>query len=230
MSEIINTDKIKAVIFDLDGTIADTINSIKDGLNLALDEYGYPQKTYEDVRRGIGNGARLLVERTLPEDAARDEKKVTDVLAAFGEKYALTYTNCRECYAGIPEAVMFLKARGIKLGVLSNKIDRMTVGLIERLFPADTFGFVRGQTELPTKPDPTVPLMAARALGANPSECAFVGDSEVDVRTAKNAGMLSVGVSWGYRGREVLSAEGADIIIDRPEELCGLFGTQEYRH
>ena len=219
-----NHPPIRALIFDLDGTIADTINAIRDGLNETLRKYNYPEKTYEDVRRAIGNGARSLVKRSMPEPDASDESKAAAVFSSYDLAYSYTYLHTRECYEGIPDVVSKLKERGYRLAVLSNKQDPFVKGLIKQLLPKGEMELVMGQTKLPTKPDPTVPRLISLQLCVPPQCCAMIGDSEVDIQTAKNAGMLAVGCSWGYRGRAALEDAGADVVVDTPEELLALFG------
>ncbi len=214
-------DKIKLLILDLDGTLADTIESIREGVNLAMNKYGYPERNYGEVRRAIGNGARELIRLSLPEgsDAALVDRVFRDYHAFYGE----TYTHCTECYEGIPESLLTLKERGYTLAVLSNKQDVYVKELVKILLPEGLVASAAGQTDLPKKPDPTVPLMIASSLGFAPSETAFIGDSEVDVLTGKNAGMLTVGCSWGYRDRDVLVESQADFVLDRPSELVEIF-------
>ncbi len=209
----------RALIFDLDGTIADTIGAICDGINETMRAYDYPEKTYEDIRIAIGNGARLLVKRCMPADAAQDEQQVSRVLNTYDTAYAHTYLHTDRCYDGIPAAITALCARGYRIAVLSNKQDAFVKGLIAQLLPGGECEIVLGQTVLPTKPDPTVPRLIAEQLGVSPTECVMIGDSEVDIATAKNAGMHSIGCAWGYRGREALSRAGADAVIDTPLEL-----------
>ncbi len=212
---------IKLIIFDLDGTIADTIYSIRDGVNLAMDKYGYPRRSYEDIRRAIGNGARELIRLSLPNEKQDDGKLISDVLADYNVFYGETYANIDGTYPGMDEAVKTLKSRGYKLAVLSNKQDVYVKKIMSLLFKNGEFSYAAGQTELPKKPDPTAPRMIADMLGVKPDECAFVGDSDVDVKTARNAGMHSVACSWGYRPREELS--GAEYIIESAEELLHIF-------
>ena len=219
----IDTSHIRALIFDLDGTLADTIGAIRDGINDTMQSYGYPHKTYDQILHAIGNGARNLVRRCMPEPDASDEQKVSAVLASYDLALARTHLHTRECYEGIREAIRELHARGYRLAVLSNKQDAYVKGLIRQLFPDGEFEIVMGQTALPLKPDPTVPCLIAHQLCVQASECAEIGDSDVDVLTAKNAGMMSVGCSWGYRGRAVLETAGADVVIDRAEQLTKLF-------
>lgn len=214
---------VRALIFDLDGTIADTINAIRDGLNETMKKYNYPERTYEDVRTTIGNGARSLVRLNMPEPDASDDQKVRAVLSSYDLAYSRTYLHTRVCYDGIPEVVAELNNRGYRMAVLSNKQDPYVKGLIRQLLPAGEMEVVMGQTELPKKPDPTVPFFIAHQLCVTPFRCAMIGDSEVDIQTAKRAGMLAVGCSWGYRSREVLEEAGADVIVDSPMELLDLF-------
>ena len=214
---------IKALIYDLDGTLADTLPSLCQAINMTMDHYGAPLRTCEDVRLAIGNGARMLVKRLLPDALANHEDKVTEALLYYNARYAETYTAA-DCYDGIQDAVTALCHRGYTSAVLSNKPDKYTVALCRILFPENTFALTRGQQEgMPTKPDPTAPLSIAARLGVRPEECAFIGDSEVDIRTAKNAGMMSVGCAWGYRSADSLRAEGADAVIDTPDQLLTLF-------
>lgn len=214
---------IKALIYDLDGTLADTLPSLCQAINMTMDHYGAPLRTCEDVRLAIGNGARMLVKRLLPDALANHEDKVTEALLYYNARYAETYTAA-DCYVGIQDAVTALCHRGYTSAVLSNKPDKYTVALCRILFPENTFALTQGQQEgVPTKPDPTAPLSIAARLGVRSEECAFIGDSEVDIRTAKNAGMMSVGCAWGYRSADDLRAEGADAVIDTPDQLLTLF-------
>ncbi len=214
---------IRLLILDLDGTIADTIESIREGVNLAMSRYGYPERSYEQVRLAIGNGARELIRLSMPEAEAADGEQVSRVFADYHALYGTTYSHCRECYGGMREALETLKKRGYTLAVLSNKQDAYVKALVAQLLPRGLISYAEGQTERPRKPDPTVPLWIAEHLGFAPAQTAFVGDSEVDILTAKNAGMTAVGCAWGYRGEAVLQEAGAEVILDTPSELCDLF-------
>ena len=217
------TGKTRLLILDLDGTIADTIGSIRDGVNLTMEQYGYPLRDYEQVRVAIGNGARELIRRSMPEEAACDASLVDRVFADYNVNYGKTFLNCRECYEGMRETLITLKERGYTLAVLSNKQDVYVKGLVKSLLPEGLISYAEGQTEKPKKPDPTVPLEIAALLGFAPAETAFVGDSEVDVRTGLNAGMLAVGCAWGYRDEAVLREAGAHVLLRKPVELGTLF-------
>ena len=212
---------IKLIIFDLDGTLADTVESIREAVNMALAKWGFPQRTYKETCDAIGCGAKNLIRGVLPDALREDEELVCSVLADYEKFYDSTHTSVKECYPYVKECICTLQKRGYTLAVLSNKQDVYTKNIVASLFACDTFAFVAGQTELPRKPDPTVPLMIADKFGFAPSECAFMGDSEVDVATAKNAGMLSVACAWGYRPKENLV--GADHIIESAEELLHIF-------
>ena len=218
-----NIKRIRLLILDLDGTIADTIGSIRDGVNMAMEKYGFPTKTYEQTRMNIGNGARELVRLSMPASASADGELVDRVLADYDRAYGITYKNCDRCYDGMKEALITLKEIGYTLAVLSNKQDKFVKAMIGELLSEGLVSVTMGQTELPKKPDPTVPLMIARELGFEPAQTAFVGDSDVDIMTGKNAGMFTVGCAWGYRDREVLEKSGADVVLDAPAELSEIF-------
>lgn len=215
---------IKAIVFDLDGTIANTVSAIRNGINLTMDKLGYPRSTDEDVLAHINFGARRLIRLSLPQKLQENEEEVDRALSLYDKMYATTYLETDKTYDGIPAAFETLAREGYSLGVLSNKQDPFVVELCRQLLPAGTYKVARGQrVGAPTKPDPTVPWEIAGLLGATPAECAMVGDTPVDVQTAKNAGFLSVAVSWGYRPRTDLEAACPDFIVDRVNDLVPLF-------
>ncbi len=213
--------KKRLLIFDLDGTIADTIYSIRDGVNMAMKKYGFPERDYEQTRTAIGNGARELIRLSLPVDKRGDSELIDRVLADYDRFYGLTYANVDGTYKGVDTAIKTLIERGYKIAVLSNKQDAYVKKIVALLFPDGEISSAMGQTALPKKPDPTVPLMIASEFGVLPDECAFIGDSDVDVLTAKNAGMYSVAVTWGYRPKNELT--DADALVDTGGELLALF-------
>ena len=222
------TDKMKRssirlLILDLDGTLADTIDSIREGVNLAMEKYGFPTRSYEEVRLAIGNGARELIRLSMPADAATDPALVDRVFADYNDFYGLTFAHCDHCYDGIVESLVTLKERGYTLAVLSNKQDVYVKALVKNLFAEGLISLAEGQTALPKKPDPTVPWMMTEQLGFAPEEVAFIGDSEVDIATARNARMMAVGCSWGYRERALLAESRPDALLDEPVELMDLF-------
>lgn len=217
--------KVKLIIFDLDGTLADTIDAIREAVNDTLCRFGFPNVEREDVLAGINHGPRWLCRAMLPERFRADEEMVDRVLEYYHGAYAKTFDHTKETYDGIKETIAELKSRGYLLAVLSNKQDAYVRHLCASLFPENTFSAVSGSLPDLTKPDAalTLHLMKQAAPDLTPDECAFVGDSDVDIRTAENAKMLSVGVAWGYRGRDFLAQNRADIIIDRPAELLDIF-------
>ena len=214
---------IKAVIFDFDGTLADTLESIKHGINIAMDKFGYPHSTRDDVQAHINHGARNLIKLSIPEELQNDDAKVDEAYAVYHEAYKGVYLEVEELYDGMKDVVETLYKNGIKMSVLSNKQDPMVVGLCEKLLKREAFTEFRGQrVGAPTKPDPTVPLEICALMGIEPCECALVGDSDVDMITAKNAGFTAIGVSWGYRPPEMLLANGADFIAETPDDISKL--------
>ena len=214
---------IKAIIFDLDGTVADTISAIREGVNLTMERFGYPTHTDADIRRFINHGARELIRQALPADVSIDPARVDEALDVYQGMYDKTYTHTNLCYDGMVEAMCALKEK-YALAILSNKQDRMVKGLAAQLLPAGTVTVAQGQIEgVPLKPDPTAVWEICRTLGVAPEECAFVGDSDVDMRTAINARCLPVGVTWGYRGQDVLTEAGAKVLVHTPGELEYIF-------
>ena len=215
--------KNKLLIFDLDGTIADTLDTIRNAVNMCVEHFGFEKQTYGQVRRNVGNGVSYLMKHSLPEHVSADEARFAEILEYFRSCYLLTHDKLDGCYEGLYEVIVALHASGYKLAVLSNKPDRLVKNIIKKLFPDGTFSISMGQTELPRKPDPTVPLMIANELGFELDCCYYIGDSEVDVQTAKNAGMHSVAVSWGFRDRALLEEALPERIIDTPQELLAFF-------
>ena len=212
-----NMKTIKAVLFDLDGTLLDTIEDLADSLNHILEQYDLPVHTVAEVQQFVGNGIPKLLERAVLPDTPKEQ---------IGEMYrqflAYYQTHCRvktKPYAGIPELVDALKHRGFQLGVISNKADPATQELISHFF-GGRFDFVLGATESrKLKPDPAMLDAAVNALSLAPGEAVYVGDSQVDIRTARNAGMHCISVTWGFRSRETLLENGASLLADTPEEL-----------
>ncbi len=187
---------IRAFIFDLDGTLVDSLKGIADALNLALREYGFPEHSEQEVADFIGNGAGVLAQRALPEDK---EELAAKTLAKFYHHYQSTWKGGTSLYAGVLDLIQSLKQQGYPLAVLSNKNHLHTVEIVKTLFPENTFHPVWGQQNaFPKKPDPTSVLEIATQWKIDPSEIAYVGDSTVDLATAHHAGMKPLIFSWGY--------------------------------
>jgi phosphoglycolate phosphatase len=205
------------VLFDLDGTLADTLADIASAMNRALSELGLPTHRLEDYAPWVGEGVARLAERALPPDRV---ELLEPAVSAFRADYAANLLVRTVPYPGIPELLDELRGRGIALAVLSNKPDPLTRRLVADLFSRWQFEAVVGQRpETPRKPDPGSALTIARAAGHAPAACALVGDTPVDVETALGAGMLAVGVQWGFCRRDDLERAGAHAIVDTPAEL-----------
>ena len=212
--------RYKYVLFDLDGTILDTLDDLHAAANAALRECGYPERTKDEVRRFVGNGIRKLIERAVP--SGTSEEDIVRTHEAFTAYYSVHCKDKTKPYAGIPELVRGLKENGIASAVISNKADYAVKALCEEYFEG-LFEFSVGEREgIRKKPAPDSVLEAMRVMGAKSSETVYIGDSDVDIMTAKNAGIDCIGVSYGFRGREFLESHGAEVIADTVEELRGL--------
>lgn len=207
-------------IFDLDGTLLDTLPDLVVLTNRALEETGFPTHTEAEILSYVGSGARALINLAVPQGATDEGKELA--LArwkALYPEYGYTYTKP---IAGIPEVLASLKARGANLGTLSNKFDAATCEVIARYLPR-TFDVVHGECEdIPRKPDPTGLLRTIRELGSIPERTVYVGDSAGDIKAAHNAGCFGLGVTWGYNSAESLREAGADALIDTPSQMLGL--------
>ena len=206
---------MKALIFDLDGTLLDTIGDLHQSTNYALEKFGFPIRSREEVNSFVGNGLRRLIRLAVPEEA--NEDTVTDVLAEMKAHYAEHYADLTVPYAGMVELLQKCKDRGLPMAIVSNKADPFVKNL-NRIFFGDLVSFAMGESdEIPRKPAPDMVHKAMDALGV--TEAYYVGDSEVDVQTAKNAGLPCLAVTWGFRNREQLIQAGADIFIDHPDDI-----------
>lgn len=210
----------KLLIFDLDGTLADTLPTLTESMNSVLAECSYPLVDDAHICRSIGNGMLMLCRRCIPSEYYDDESVYLPFQEKYKKAYARNYLDLDKPYDGLIEAVAELKARGYVLASLSNKPHRYTVDIVEKLFGKGTFADVRGMIEgVPTKPDPTSFLDIASNLGFTAENTIMIGDSEPDINVANNAGAECISVSWGYRTPEQLKAAGAETVIDTPSEL-----------
>ncbi|MGI9243625.1 MAG: HAD family hydrolase [Verrucomicrobiales bacterium] len=216
-----------AAIFDLDGTLLDTLGDLADAVNVALAANGYPQHSEAEICSYIGDGAQMLIHRALPDGVGDQPGKLAECLASFESHYGEHYAQRTRPYLGIPELLSSLHERGIPLGILSNKPHVFTLQCAETYFGTAgvTFQVVLGQREgIPKKPDAAGALEAAAMLGVAPGECLYVGDSAVDMQTATAAGMFAIGVGWGFRPVEELYQAGALVVIESPADLLAAFG------
>jgi len=213
------------IIFDLDGTLADTIADIASAVNRTLAHFGYPQHSTESYKLMVGEGFRILIQKALPNEAANDERLVQSALDWALREYAENSLVETSLFPGVPELLRTLARRGYKLAILSNKPDQMTQAMIKALCGTIDFVAVWGNSEnRPRKPNPDSALRIAAMAGALPERCLFVGDSATDMLTAKSSGMTAVGALYGYRSREELEGAGAEHIIGAPLELLDLVG------
>lgn len=211
--------KYDTVIFDLDGTLLNTLDDLADSANFALSLYGLPNRTTDEVRRFLGNGVAKLIECCIPN--GRYNEYYEKCLADFRKHYSKNMQNKTTPYTGIMELLRQLSEKGYKIAIVSNKFDSAVKGLNELYF-SKYIKVAIGEMEskgVAKKPAPDTVFKALRELGSTPDRAVYVGDSEVDVKTAKNSGLPCVGVTWGFRNRQILNDEGANYIIDKPEQL-----------
>lgn len=212
--------KYQTVIFDMDGTILETLEDMRDSVNVTMDQVGYPHRSLDEVRRFVGNGAAKLIERCMPQ-GAQDPK----FQEAFGfyKQYYDTHAQIKTGpYRGIPELLKALKDRGVQIAVVSNKPDEAVKLLAEHYFPG-LFPVAIGQRPgIATKPAPDSVYEVMRQLGAKPETTVYVGDSDVDIDTARNAGLSCISVTWGFRDVDFLLAHGAQTLVHSARELLAL--------
>ena len=206
-------------IFDLDGTLLDTLGDLAASVNYALRTHGMPEHSIDDVRRFVGNGVRKLMERAIPDGA--DNPRFDETFATFRQYYMAHSLDTTRPYQGIPETLAALKARGCRLAVVSNKMLAATQSLCRHFFP-DTIEVAIGEDEaagIRKKPAPDTVMAALKALGVGKDQAVYVGDSDVDILTAHYSGLPCISVLWGFRSRDFLLQNGAETFISAPEEL-----------
>jgi phosphoglycolate phosphatase len=212
----------KAIIFDLDGTLLDTLEDLSGSVNRVMTRRGFPTHTLDEYRYFIGDGTAMLIARALPKEE-RNDKTIRACLKAFNEDYGRNWNVKTRPYKGITEMLDALTERGLKITVLSNKQHEFTKRCVADLLPKWTFDVVLGQRNaVKRKPDPAGALEVAERLRLSPAEILYLGDSAVDMRTAAAAGMFPVGVLWGFRPAEELQESGAKALIERPLEILNL--------
>lgn len=207
----------KAAIFDMDGTILNTLQDLQNATNYALREHNFPERTYEEVRNFVGNGVQKLIERALPEGSS--DETVQSVLASFKTYYKVHSTDTTAPYEGIPEAIKKLREAGIKTAVVSNKPDFGVQDLVKDFFP-NLFDAALGEKAgIAKKPAPDMVNSALDSLAVSKADSVYIGDSDVDFMTAKNSGLSFIGCSWGFKGKSFLEKLGAGTIVDNAEQL-----------
>lgn len=209
--------RYKLAIFDLDGTVLDTLEDLANAVNRALEMHGFPTHSIEDVRRFVGNGVAKLIRRAVP--AGTSDAECESVLADFKASYRQHINDCTKPYAGIPEMLRALKDAGMKVGINSNKFDAALQSLCHIHFEG-LYDCAVGESEItPKKPDPTAARRIMQAAGASPEETIYIGDSDVDMRTGHNAGTDAAWVSWGFRRRDEMVGCEIPMAFDSPKAL-----------
>lgn len=209
-----------ALVFDLDGTVLNTLDDIGSACNAALNAFGLPEHPLKAYEQMVGNGFYILVKRALPEDLTMPEERFLQLLATAKEAYSQNLCVHTQPYPGIPEALAHLSQKDVSLCVLSNKPEPMTQALIAHYFPSIPFARVYGgKDNVPLKPDPTRLLDMLAEIGCDPQKSLFIGDSSVDMMTAHAAHMTAIGVAWGFRGAKELLKHGASRLLHCAYEL-----------
>ncbi len=208
----------KTVIFDLDGTLLDTLADLAYAGNAVLAEYGFPEHPVDKYKYFVGDGMRVLIERIVPSTCTLEE--INTCCAAFNRIYGECWDRSTTLYSGVQDMLKRLTNEGVRLAILSNKPHQFTTACVKRFFPQQRFDLVFGQRDdVKKKPDPAGALEIAEKLGVQPSECVYVGDTAVDMQTGKSAGMFTVGVLWGFRTLRELQENKADLIVHHPMEI-----------
>lgn len=208
----------KLAIFDLDGTLLNTIDDLAVAMNHALRLGGFPEHPVEAYCVFVGNGVRVLAERVLPPDS-RSQEQVNGLIARFDAYYALHSQDCTRPYDGIPEALAALQAAGTQVAVLSNKVDGYVGQLVEQYFPGLVDVAVGQREGVPLKPDPAAVHEILRQMDCEKEDCIYIGDTGTDMDTGRSAGLTTIGVTWGFRTRQELESHDANYIIDKVSQL-----------
>lgn len=215
--------KYEAVLFDLDGTLLDTLIDLTNSVNYALEKMGYPKREKEEVRRFLGNGIKRLMELSCPEDI--EEEAFERTFNLFKEHYDKHSQDNTKPYDGVLELMRKLSVQGVKLAIVSNKVDSAVAKLHERFFSEYVDVAIGDRPGLNRKPEPDSCLLAMKELGVSKENTVYIGDSEVDIATAANAGLDCITVLWGFRDRDFLEEKGAANIVSAPDEIykevCG---------
>jgi phosphoglycolate phosphatase len=219
--------RIRAIIFDLDGTLLDTLEDIASSMNRVLETMGFVPHPIEDYKLLVGDGIANLVKRALPESFAGNDEIVRRALGLMKREYSKSWRLHTRPYEGVPELLDELQSRGIPMAILSNKNHEFTVEMVSALLSKWRFYPVLGQRPgLPLKPDPQGALEISRTLGIAPGDFLYLGDTGTDMRTASSAGMYPVGALWGFRSEEELKKGGARRLISHPTELVRLLESE----
>ena len=215
--------RYNAVLFDLDGTLLDTLDDLGDSMNAVLAAHGYPTHPIPAYTEFVGDGVQNLVRRSLPAAVREDEAAVGRLVPLMRSEYSERWKAKTRPYDGIPELLDGLAARGLRLAVLSNKPHPATLEVVAHFFPGRKFDATLGaRPNVPIKPDAGAALDVSRQLGIPPKEFLYLGDTNTDMLTARGAGMYAIGVLWGFRTAQELTASGADLLVSHPREVLSL--------
>ena len=212
--------KYRLALFDMDGTILDTLEDLTDATNVIMEKYGYPTHGIDAVRGFVGNGLRKLIERATPADT--DAAKIDAMLADFKVYYADHCADKTRPYDGVREMIARLRAKGILTAVVSNKVDEGVQELVKEYFPGLFDLAVGERPDVKPKPAPDMVFSALERMGVDIRDAVFIGDSDVDLKTAQNAGIDGIFVDWGFRTPEVLRSLGAEVVVSTPEQVEAL--------
>ena len=211
---------IRAVLFDLDGTLVNTLTDLNDAVNVILKKYSHPTVSEKDFVKMVGKGNEYMIRSALPEDKRSDCDYVIKLRGEFYDYYKNHCADKSCAYDGIEKLLDDLKKEDVMVAIVTNKAQDMTDSLVPKLFKENTFASVIGQRDgVPTKPELNMPFLAMSDMDVNPDECLFVGDSGVDMQTGTNCGNIPVGVLWGYRDKNELINNGARFLVENPAEI-----------
>jgi phosphoglycolate phosphatase len=220
--------KYKAVLFDLDGTLIDSIEDLMDSMNDVLEKYNYPLHSVEDYKYFVGNGIEQLIIRALPQNVSDNDEFVLKIVKEYRDEYNKKWHDKSKPYEGIPELLSILEKLGLSMVVFSNKADYFTQKIIKHFFPDNNFKIILGAREnFPNKPDPAGALEISRSLNIPPDSFLYLGDTNTDMQTANAAGMFPVGVLWGFRKKDELIENGAKELISHPLELLEIINRKK---
>lgn len=212
--------KYELIVFDMDGTILDTLEDLKNSMNYTLKLHNMPERTLDEIRSFVGNGIRKLIERAVPQETS--EEKITEIHKNFMAHYEIHCADFTKPYDGVISLIQELRNRGYKTAVVSNKADSAVQELCVQYFP-NLFDLAIGErSEIAKKPAPDMVHLALAQLGFPKENAVYIGDSDVDVATARNSGLAMIAVDWGFRSRDFLISQGAETIVSKPEEILEL--------
>lgn len=213
----------EAIIFDLDGTLLNTLNDLADSVNTVLENEGYPTHPVEAYKIFVGNGLPNLLRQALPEKQANNKNIIDDAVAKVKAEYATRWDKKTRPYNGVDEMLNELKNKNVKMAILSNKPHDFMLQVVDKYFDSEMFYEIFGlRDDVPAKPDPAGALEIAEKMNLSPKDIAFLGDSNTDMKTATSAGMTPIGALWGFRTKDELEQYGAKYLISEPKEILGI--------